>query len=76
MKRRDFLATGMIAAGTVLVGGINGDAAKARQLDSMTKPGKASFKLKYAPHFGMFRHSAGEDLIDQLKFAADRGFTA
>jgi hydroxypyruvate isomerase len=35
-----------------------------------------SFKLKYAPHFGMFRHSAGEDLIDQLKFMADQGFTA
>jgi len=34
------------------------------------------FKLKYAPHFGMFKESAGEDLIDQLKFAADQGFTA
>lgn len=34
------------------------------------------FKLKYAPHFGMFRHHAGEDLVDQLKFAADQGFTA
>jgi hydroxypyruvate isomerase len=35
-----------------------------------------SFQLKYAPHFGMFKHSAGEDLIDQLKFIADQGFTA
>jgi len=35
-----------------------------------------SFKLKYAPHFGMFRHSAGEDLIDQVRFMADQGFTA
>jgi len=35
-----------------------------------------SFKLKYAPHFGMFRHHAGEDLLDQLRFAADEGFTA
>lgn len=34
------------------------------------------FKLKYAPHFGMFKESAGEDLCDQLKFAADEGFTA
>jgi hydroxypyruvate isomerase len=35
-----------------------------------------SFKLKYAPHFGMFKHHAGEDLIDQLRFVADQGFTA
>lgn len=34
------------------------------------------FKLKYAPHFGMFRHLAGPDLVDQLKFAHDQGFTA
>lgn len=35
-----------------------------------------NFKLNYAPHFGMFRNHAGDDLIDQLKFMAERGFTA
>jgi len=40
------------------------------------RPGKGKFKLKYAPHFGMFKNHAGEDLIDQLKFMADEGFTA
>lgn len=39
------------------------------------QPGRP-FKLKYAPHFGMFSHLAGEDPVDQLKFAADQGFTA
>ncbi len=34
------------------------------------------FKLKYAPHFGMFNHSAGEDPLDQIRFMADQGFTA
>lgn len=34
------------------------------------------FKLKYAPHFGMFRNHAGEDLLDQVQFMADAGFTA
>jgi hydroxypyruvate isomerase len=38
--------------------------------------GKPTFHLKYAPHFGMFKNSAGEDLIDQLNFMADNGFTA
>lgn len=37
---------------------------------------KFDYHLKYAPHFGMFKNSAGEDLIDQLKFMADQGFTA
>jgi hydroxypyruvate isomerase len=33
------------------------------------------FKLRYGPHPGMFKTSAGDDLIDQIKFAADEGFT-
>ena len=34
------------------------------------------FGLKFAPHFGMFRHHAGNDPIDQLKFMHDEGFRA
>lgn len=34
------------------------------------------FKLKYAPHFGMFANSAGKDEIDQLKFMHEMGFRA
>jgi hydroxypyruvate isomerase len=34
------------------------------------------FKLAYAPHFGMFRQHAGEDLVAQLEFMASEGFTA
>ena len=37
---------------------------------------KNSFKLNYAPHFGMFENNAGKDPIDQLKFMADNGFMA
>jgi hydroxypyruvate isomerase len=37
---------------------------------------RRKFKLKYAPHFGMFKEHAGPDLIDELKFMADQGFTA
>ena len=37
---------------------------------------RAAFKLKYAPHFGMFEAHAGKDVVDQLKFMAERGFTA
>lgn len=37
---------------------------------------RTPFSMKFAPHFGMFQNSAGGDLVDQLKFAADQGFTA
>jgi hydroxypyruvate isomerase len=34
------------------------------------------FQCRYAPHFGMFKEHAGEDLVAQLNFMADQGFTA
>ncbi len=43
--------------------------------DSKPEP-KHQFKLKYAPHFNLFRNLAGSALEDQLRFAADQGFTA
>lgn len=36
---------------------------------------KPKFKMNYGPHFGMFGNHAKDD-VDQLKFAADEGFTA
>ncbi|MCA9259774.1 MAG: xylose isomerase, partial [Planctomycetales bacterium] len=38
--------------------------------------GSVKFHLKYAPHYGMFKHHAGDDYLDQIKFAADQGFRA
>jgi len=35
-----------------------------------------AFDLNFAPHPGMFKHLAGESLLDQIAFAADQGFTA
>ena len=45
-------------------------------LSDLPKSNRAEFKLKYAPHFGMFENSAGEDFIDQIKFMHDQGFRA
>jgi hydroxypyruvate isomerase len=68
--RRVFLAQSMgMAAGAMLVSG-KADAAKAR------RPGVRHFQLRYAPHFGMFEAHAGKDLVAQLDFMADQGFTA
>ncbi len=71
MKRRDFVKSGLsLTALTATVPLTN--------LSSQSAKGKAknTFKLKYAPHFGMFEHSAGKDPIDQLNFMAEQGFTA
>ena len=72
MNRRNFLS--VAAAGPVVVSALNplGEISLA---DENTKA-KARFTMKFAPHFGMFKHLAGNDLVDQLKFAADQGFTA
>ena len=37
---------------------------------------KFKFKLKFAPHIGMFKHHAGPDVLDQIQFMIDQGFTA
>ena len=67
ISRRSFLggAAAAVAISTVA----KGQAASER-------PSKGKFRLKYAPHFKMFRRLAGNDLIDQIKFMADQGFTA
>lgn len=66
-SRRNFIKTSSIVGTTAMAGGLT---------MPLSAKGKNSFKMKYAPHFGMFKNSAGEDLIDQLKFMADQGFTA
>lgn len=66
MNRRHFMAAG---AATALLGAVEGQAQVQAQR-------KGPFRLRYAPHFGMFENLAGKDLVDQIKFAADVGFSA
>jgi hydroxypyruvate isomerase len=72
MERRNFLKKGLAVAGATSLAAPAIDASTARPKD----PPKTKFKLNYAPHFGMFKNTAGEDPIDQLKFMADQGFMA
>ena len=69
MKRRSFIS----AAGVSTAGLATGVHLKAMGNDHSAGKG---FSLYYAPHFGMFGESAGNDLVDQLKYAADKGFRA
>lgn len=67
MKRRDFSKSALASLGGLAIGfssfGNNSNA----------NPPFA-FKQNYAPHFGMFKNSAGEDLVKQLEFMFSRGF--
>jgi len=37
---------------------------------------RAPFGMKFAPHVGAFKAHAGSDILDQIRFAHDQGFTA
>ncbi len=73
MKRREFLAASVAASAATAV---SPAASFSTTQEEETKPESKPFKLLYAPHFGMFKNLAGNDPIDQIKFAADQGFTA
>jgi hydroxypyruvate isomerase len=62
MNRRELLKK-TLATGAAL--GLGGGRA-------LADPASAPFRLKYAPHFGMFERHAGKDLVDQLKFRSTR----
>lgn len=51
-----------------------GNVAEAKQ--KKTPDAITPFKLKYAPGFGMFNESAGNDIVDNIKFCFDKGFRA
>ncbi len=69
MNRRHLLASGL-AAGAVLSNPISSCFA------ATETPSAAAFQLKYAPELGRFKHHAGDDPIDQIKFMHDQGITA
>jgi hydroxypyruvate isomerase len=69
MNRRTFVASTLATGATLLTG--------ASRLFSQTSSSPAvAFKLGYAPHPGMFKAHAGDNIVDEIKFAADQGFTA
>lgn len=61
-------------AGTAFAAGTGLNRDNSIQMDQKKLLQTHDFKLKYAPHFGMFTEHSGEDEIDQLKFMADVGF--
>ncbi|MDA8743411.1 TIM barrel protein [Rubripirellula amarantea] len=70
MQRRELIKASFATAALSVSSGVF---SKATRAADATTP---KFKLGYAPHPGMFKVSAGADVLDQIRFAADQGFTA
>ncbi|MEO1614318.1 MAG: TIM barrel protein [Planctomycetota bacterium] len=70
LSRRNWLKTA--AAATLAVSGLGKPSVASETATNATAP----FSLGYAPHPGMFKQSAGSDVLDQIRFCADQGFTA
>jgi hydroxypyruvate isomerase len=69
MNRRNFVRTGLLAGASVsTTAKVFGKENKT--MDQKDKP----FNHDYAFHDGMFKNHGGNDFIDQIKFAYDKGF--
>jgi hydroxypyruvate isomerase len=69
MNRRNFLTSSLLTS-AALATGISRLGAQ-----TTTAAPSASFKLGYGPHPGMFKAHAPGGVLDEIKFAADQGFT-
>lgn len=68
VDRRDFLKTSALAGAAITSGVPTSLGAQ--------QGGARTFKLTYAPHFGMFRQHASGGFVAELEFMAAEGFTA
>ena len=70
MQRRQFLSATLAA--TTASSSLAGAALADDPGENKPKP----FKLAYGPHVGQFKTLGGDDILDQIAFAADQGFRA
>jgi len=88
MDRRTFVAAGVAGVGGAALGvhdepytlpphfppGHEPSHPDQKPLEQSPVRNSETFTLDYAPHFGMFRNHAGDDLVDQIDFMAEAGF--
>jgi hydroxypyruvate isomerase len=72
MQRRDFIRQATLATGGAALA--FPQVMQATPVEPMAK--EPAFKMKYAPHDGMFKNLAGDNFLDQIRFMADQGFAA
>jgi len=70
MQRRKFMQQALLASGALVTSHPLVKAGEKHPVPLAEKP----FHLNYAVHDGMFKNQAGNDIIDQVKFAHSMGF--
>ena len=77
MNRRNFVKKTAVFSSLSAASGSALLASSGYLQNGESNPGNTSdkFKMKFAPHFGMFKNHAS-DLLDQIQFMADMGFRA
>ena len=70
MERRDFLKSA--SAASLIATGLAPTGHAAQHQGSQGE----KFTMKFGPHAGPFKHAAGDDVLDQIRYAHDQGFTA
>lgn len=71
MQRRHFLKQGITAGTATLMASTT---FAINEKEKKHQPHDPAFHLNYAFHDGMFKHHAGDDFMDQIKFGYSKGF--
>ncbi len=74
MQRRNFMQQSLLTGATLLTGASL--KANDKTINEFRLNDDKPFNLLYGIHDGMFKELAGNDFLDQLKFAYDNGFRA
>lgn len=73
MQRRKFMQQSLLTGGALLTSAITATASNSLKNN---RPDEKVFNLNYGIHDGMFKNHAGDDFIEQIKFAHSVGFRA
>lgn len=71
MQRRKFMQQALLTGGALVTSAVS---ASAGNILKANRPEEKIFKLNYGIHDGMFKNHAGDDFIEQIKFAHSAGF--
>lgn len=76
MERRKFIRNSFLSGAAVVTAGQSVAENKIGTMNRFvsTRTENKPFNLDYAFHGGMFKNNAGEDFLDQIKWAYDQGF--
>lgn len=72
MKRRNFMQQAVLAGASIFTAGIA--SASNTKKETLLSADDQPFHLNYATHDGMFKNNGGNNFVDQIKYAYDRGF--